>query len=730
VERAGDGREGTAEQQLVEVLTTSRARAQSQWTALRFAAREEEFGEEVLRTIRSKTLDASAAVEIGDGLKQIGAASGALRVYMAAWEAAPEDASVLRNLLDLARSTRDTDLLSAVLERCVKEKIQLSNDLTLREYGIELSQVLENNGDHAGAVDAVASGLDQFPGDQRLGQRLGQLYAKAGAWKEAERVIRQIVDQDPSNGGARQLLCMVYDRQGRYGDSAKLRLEAVPTTDSRVLAALYLAGREDDALAQLERLPVAQLISGTVELSEAALRRGNARLGQLALHLALARVTESGQRFTLKAALLPVTAKLNLAEEYGRLRQSLRSEAARKKSLWLHLLLQERRAALFTNRTATFSSELEAMASGQGPEGSRIPASILIIEEAVRQKNFDQAAVRLRETIAPDRCDWSDFGMVEGRVLKLEVPQLTAELYGERCRRNRADTGLMYEYARSLKAQKRFKEILAAFADTSWRAGEDALPAATHAHELMDLGAWDAARHWTERAWREGTLSQPGLTRSALARQALHRGDRAGAERWLRMAAKDRTLDDGRAFAEYLSTEPDVAQGMDWMRSIGCRPGLILATWRKLFTNAAEGDTVSRMAPLIKAAPHSLETAQAEALRTMAQRTGAWNELAEMVRLTPLAPLAETRAELLLLFSDAAKHAGNYALSADHALAAAQLAPMRWTCVTTAVEALRADGKPEQAAVVLDRYMLLVRDLERENAWALAVTLPSVPSNR
>jgi Flp pilus assembly protein TadD len=145
----------------------------------------------------------------------------------------------------------------AEAEELYRELLQENPDSVRARNNLGI--LLDENGDHQGAVAELRIARQLDP---RNGEVLGNLGAALGAlgrYPEAEEALRTALRMDPSNQEIRANLGILYFRKGLYGQ-AEAELGAVCTEDPDHGTALYyrgealnLLGRVDEAIEVLSR---------------------------------------------------------------------------------------------------------------------------------------------------------------------------------------------------------------------------------------------------------------------------------------------------------------------------------------------------------------------------------------------------------------------------------------------------------------------------------------------
>src|SRR5262249_43124880 len=104
------------------------------------------------------------------------------------------------------------------------------------EESLATGLALFRQGDYKGAEPLLAAALGSRPGDSRLLEALGSVYALTDRFRQAEESFHAALDANPASIGARLGLAAVFVDTGRYEEAARA-LQDVRARDPGNLAA-------------------------------------------------------------------------------------------------------------------------------------------------------------------------------------------------------------------------------------------------------------------------------------------------------------------------------------------------------------------------------------------------------------------------------------------------------------------------------------------------------------
>lgn len=239
-------------------------------------------------------------------LANLGAHARAIAIYRQLWERDPQDAEMLRTLLNACRSAGDNDTAEFALRGTLNEEGSgRIPDVVRREFLLQLADLLEQNGDLSGACLALGKAVISTPNDSRLLMRLGQLHTRAGQPVEAISAYQRILVFEPGNTTVRLALSAIYETEGRLAEALALfKNSAGPEMDGRLALLQLRNGQPEAALATLERIPSPQHITPALGLAAALAAQGDRTRARSALQGALSRTVDPRLSFPLQCRLV------------------------------------------------------------------------------------------------------------------------------------------------------------------------------------------------------------------------------------------------------------------------------------------------------------------------------------------------------------------------------------------------------------------------------------------
>jgi len=168
---------------------------------------------------------------LGLSLLHLGHWPGAEEAYRAALKLRPEDAQLHLELATVyARSSEAPTRALAYAARAAELDGELTEAWTL------LGDLLEDQGDLAGAEEAWRAALSAAPGDCATATNLGRRLLEEGRLPEAESLLDQCLERDPRFVPARLNRGLVRAHQGRCDEAA--RDLALVSVESEAMAEL------------------------------------------------------------------------------------------------------------------------------------------------------------------------------------------------------------------------------------------------------------------------------------------------------------------------------------------------------------------------------------------------------------------------------------------------------------------------------------------------------------
>jgi thioredoxin-like negative regulator of GroEL len=270
---------------------------------------------------------------LAETLEAMGGNAVAVTIYRRLWEQEPANPHALRNALSACRGVGDWIGLEEILTRVVNEGQFRQNDAAHRDLVQQLAEVLEKRQDFEHARAVLAEIADTGPYDPRLLLKLADLQERCSQRPAAEATYRKLLSREPTNIAARLSLAALLDRDGKTTSAIDLLERASGTEiDSRLAELNLKAGRLEEALGALERMPSPEHARAAQALADQLESKGDATRARYIIRAALARTSGDRTSFTLQSHLiqmLPTNAARALVDrEVKRLRQLADVEGA------------------------------------------------------------------------------------------------------------------------------------------------------------------------------------------------------------------------------------------------------------------------------------------------------------------------------------------------------------------------------------------------------------------
>jgi tetratricopeptide (TPR) repeat protein len=196
----------------------------------------------------AKTLRAHCLLRLGRGSEAVEAYAQALRDHAGG----PQEFGLLK---EQARAY----LLAGQLDRALAlTRPLLDQRPTEPELHIQLGEILEAKGDHAGALRAYEREAELSPTETRPLLRAGQLYAAQKRTRDAERTYRRALERRPNDPDVLVTLSQLLDDTGRSAEAEALLEHALavapdsPTAHYRMAWKLRNQGKRREAVAHYQ----------------------------------------------------------------------------------------------------------------------------------------------------------------------------------------------------------------------------------------------------------------------------------------------------------------------------------------------------------------------------------------------------------------------------------------------------------------------------------------------
>ncbi|MEI9894289.1 MAG: tetratricopeptide repeat protein [Chthoniobacter sp.] len=257
-------------------------------------------------------LDSFARLSPADGLAPLanalsgmGAHARAIAIFRQIWGRDPDDTEAVRNILNASRAAGDNDTPEIVLRATLSDGGGRLPDPARREFLLQFADVLEHKGDLDGARTALASAVENTPGDTRLLLRLAELHERAGHSDQAIGTYQRLLVMEPGNLAGRLALSTIYENQNRLKDALALFQGGAGADFDARLAILQCKNNQPEAaLTTLDRILPPQHITPALGLAAAFSARDDRAHARATVQAALARTTDARLCFPLQCKLI------------------------------------------------------------------------------------------------------------------------------------------------------------------------------------------------------------------------------------------------------------------------------------------------------------------------------------------------------------------------------------------------------------------------------------------
>jgi predicted Zn-dependent protease len=290
-------------------------------------------------------------IPLAEMLESYGGNSVAIDVYRRAWEREPANPHALRNALGACRNANDFEALEEILARVVNEGYFRQNDAAHRDLVVQLADAFERRKEYARAAALITDLVKTAPHESRLSLKLARLYELGGQTVAAENTYRKLLSLEPSSVAARMSFASFLETMNRTSEAIDvLERAAGGEIDARLAELRFKAGRLDEGLASLEKVPATGQSRATLAVADLLEKQGDPAKARLLLRLGQSRVREESGGFALQQRylqLLPADAdRAELRREVRRLRRFAVAEQVDMREYYRFMAQQSKRLGI------------------------------------------------------------------------------------------------------------------------------------------------------------------------------------------------------------------------------------------------------------------------------------------------------------------------------------------------------------------------------------------------
>lgn len=635
-----------------ELVKTRALDVRTKLTALQLTHAEPwEFDEIFSEFSRQVTQD--KVLELAETLEASGANPRAIQIYRRLWEAEPTNPHALRNLLNACRTGEDLETLEQVLGRTIEDGIFRANDAAQRDLVFQLIELLERRKDFEKGATLLGSLVQSAPHDMRLALRLAQFHERAGKPLLAERAYRRVLAVEPGNTSARLALAAMLEAAGQLPAAIELLERGTGADlDARLAQLDVKAGRLDEAVAALERVPIPGHVAAALAVVNTLSEKGDTHAARLILRGALSRSSDPQTNFPLQSRLLELLAPDSdvslIRREMRRLRQMAADETG---LVAAYLDLLQRESSRLKVVPAFRREVAEAWADGRG----ELLAGVAQLESQLQSDERAAAVAIWKQLLA--RRDLDDFTTDRAATVFRNVHDSGHEIeaLARVARLDAANPDRLIAWARALAREGRTRDALKVAEELAARAVLQEDVTSRAAQTFAELDALDRARG----LFAEAVAADPTARISALhldyARLLLRQNDLKTARQVLRVAFRNPATTEMEVLIAWLSAAgriEDVDTELAWFGLGGQR---LLAARHAVFGELEKSGRTRAALKIVEEHPEMLVRGFSARVRTMAKAEGLFAEAAALfervIAQTPLTAL-ESASELGLLYAD------------------------------------------------------------------------------
>lgn len=660
---------------------------------------------------------------LAETLESFGASPLSVAIHRRLWSAEPANPHALRNALGACRNANDWPAAEEILTRVVTEGHFARNAMAQRDLVTQLVEALMHGGKIERAIEHLTVSIASSPPDARTFARLAALQLRAGRKVEAEAAHQRALTLEPGNVTIRLAFAAQLDTEGRTTDAIGILERASGIEIDARLATLNLkAGRIEEALAALDRIPEADRPRTALALAGDLVTAGDAERARRLLRFTLGRTRDPKMAFSLQSRLVELlpagTARDTVLREVRRLRQSAANDLAN------YFALMQREAPRLG-----IEPELreELIHAWDGARGEPAAGAAWLAWQAARGEHESAAATWAQLAghpqldVAALQTALAAFPEDKPSAIRLAVLERLARV-------DAADPKRLVTWATALHAAGDSKRAQSAAFELSARAVFNADLLAPAAELFVALGDGTRARECYARA---AAMDRTGLKtelHAAFARLLIGQSRFPDARSALRVLSRNPAANQEPLIVEYLTASSHLD---DYDAHLADFP-LRAASWLKLresvFAAQIERQNVAGALRMVESFPFLLENDGAARLRDAARIARQFDGAVAALENAHAQGMNHVSNELAALLADWAD-ADLAALQVEPALVhldrAHQLQPGSWRVAEQLAKLRIERNEPRLAAAVLNAFLATSTDAaERNKAQQMLARIP------
>ncbi len=673
------------------------------------------------------TADAGARARFAEALESVGGAAHAVAVWKLGWEIDPQNPGTLRQVVDASRNAGDVVMEEAVRRRCIEERINPGNDTTLREFALELADLLEARGAADEALAVFEKAVERNPEELRLLMREALLLERSGRAEEAAPVWKKMIGCDGGSAPARRALASVLERRGKFAEAIEVRNRSGPSGDLSLPELFCKDGRTDDALVALARLTGSSAVQAAMAAAEVLALKGEGAPARSVLVAAAAKTTEPLALMQARSMLLTIPgfppSRIILARMQERMREAVREHPELAEGYFQFFEHYAQRLGI----AEEWKRELDAAWRAGSGESA---AGLVLLRRACAAEDAD-AARQICATLL-GRADVSErmieeLGAIARGARRADLQLLVAE---RAARDGWPSADALLEWVRLLAANGSRERAAEVLRQHAWLAGFTG-GAEALGRAWLGVGDTARARESLSLAMRQGGPSPAPSVLVAMARVHVAVNNFRAARLLLRRAFAEPVCHEYAALAEYLDAGGELARWRDVAAEFGLAPRAVHELSLAIFSLHEKRGRVREALSLVAAEPSlvsAVDESPAEGggvprvdcarLRRAAVKSGEFEKCAQLFAQPALSRMPDAAAENEALHAAWAGRRGDADALLRHAERASELRPVSWEFARRAAEIQMTRGDAAQAKAVLGRFLSVSQSAsEREAAF-------------
>ena len=634
-------------------------------------------------------------LSLADALRTLQAWPCAVEVCLRAWETNTESPRVLRELLDACQRAGDDVTAEHVRRRCVEDHINPGNDSTLRQFAIDLADLLERRGAVDEAQRMISGALDGSPGDFSLLRRQAQLFQRAGRTEDAENSLRRLSKMDGGSAVARGQLAALLEQRGKLAESLDVRLRG-GGFDARAPVLLFKYGRLDEGISMLEKFSGISAVEPAADLAFAMAIAGDIDGARSVLVSLASRIGDPRAQFSLRAKLLALPGARPSAEFVSRMKERM-------------LALSEFRPELQDRYYEFFQQNAGRLGIAESWTAELKTSSALGAKFALIENQPDVAEKTIAEILTHATSQRFPFaGLLEtlGKTaLAVPVAKRAVELTSPL-------PAPLQGYVRLLDGLGRREDARNALIQYEWTSSFTG-NAAVLGRLWLDVGEPERARVHFQAALKDRPLSSQSPALAGMAQVQAVTGNREAANILLRRAFSQPSFRDFGPLVDVLSRAGELNRWNTVAEELGVRPELFHELKTAIFAHYEKNGRTAEALAWITAAPEIIAPVNEERLnsitfariRAMARTTGEFKTAVAAFDALQGSTAPDIEPELAMLHADWCIARGENSAATPYLSSAAALRPGNWEYVRRASRAHLSEGRKNAALSLLEAFL-------------------------